>query len=260
MEFDQKKMRSLMIDHIDGKITGELARYVELHIQKNAEAKAEYEELRSAIQIMDMDKEMEVPEKGKIEFMKMASEELQKQSRTNSRQIHPDFKRLYRVAAVLALIILGFAAGHWFSTGTKQELAIIQEELNKTKELVLMNMMKQGSASERLKGIVASREIENADEDIIDALVIAMNTDSNINVRIAAVEALTLFSENEKARASLIASLNRQNFPAVQLKLINVLVSLGDKNALEPMKEFSTKQDLIKAVQDEAHMGVFKLM
>ena len=101
---------------------------------------------------------------------------------------------------------------------------------------------------------------KNADEDIIDALIMAMNSDININVRIAAAEALSLFSDNEKARLALIASLNQQSFPAVQMKLIDILVNLGDKNALNPMRRFSEKEDVLRSVKDEAHMGIFKLL
>ena len=83
-----------------------------------------------------------------------------------------------------------------------------------------MSMMKQESASERLKGILTSSEFDQVDEDIIDALIMAMNQDSNVNVRIAAAEALAKFSADEKAKSALIASLNNQNYPAVQMKLI----------------------------------------
>ena len=44
------------------------------------------------------------------------------------------------------------------------------------------------------------------------------------------------------------------------MKLIDILVVLGDKKALEPMQEFADKDEVIKSVKDEAHMGIFKLM
>jgi hypothetical protein len=259
MDFDKETMQSLMIDHIDGKITGELAKYVEMHIEKHPEAKLEYEELRKVMHLMTLSEELDVPEHGKAFFM----QETQKEIRGQNRSFSEKFFRIeapvfWKVAAVVALVVAAYFGQSWLNK--RAELDSLQSELRQTKELILISLMKQGSASERLKGIFASQEFKTVDDDIIDALVFAMNNDGNINVRIAAVDALANFSDNEKARAALIASLNNQAFPAVQLKLIDVLVTLGDKNALDPMKKISGNEENIKSVRDEAQMGIFKLM
>lgn len=260
MDFDKETMKSLMIDHIDGKITGELAKYVELHIDKNPNAKAEYDELKEIMELISKDKEVEVPEAGKSTFLQMAQEEMNKPPIHSRKVVNLSYSSWLKIAAAIAFVIIGYLGAQWFNRNTKDEMIALQSELNKTKELVMISMMKQGSASERLKGIFASTEINNVNEDIIDALILAMNADVNINVRIAAADALSRFSDNEKARLALIASLNQQSFPAVQMKLIDILVNLGDKNALNPMREFSEKEDVLRSVKDEAHMGIFKLL
>jgi hypothetical protein len=260
MDFDKETMRSLMIDHIDGKITGELAKYVDLHIEKNPDARAEYQELKEVLTLMSLEKELEVPGEGKEIFLEMAEEEIHKSSVSSSKLRKLNFSFVLKIAAVISFVVAGYIGGTWINNKSRTELQALQVELKKTKELVLMSMMKQESASERLKGILTSSEFDQVDEDIIDALIMAMNQDSNVNVRIAAAEALAKFSADEKAKSALIASLNNQNYPAVQMKLIDILVSLGDKNALVPMREFTEKEDIIKSVKDEAHMGIFKLM
>ncbi len=259
MDFDKETMQSLMIDHIDGKITGELARYVEIHIEKHPEAKLEYEELKKVMHLISTSEDFEVPESGKELFMQEAKRELKRTRRISVNKIFRiESNTFWKMAAVIAFLITAYLGQSWLSKQT--ELESLQSELRETKELVLISLMKQGSASERLKGIFASQELTKADEDIIDALVFTMNNDSNINVRIAAVDALVRFSDDEKARAALIASLNTQAFPAVQLRLIDALVNIGDKGALTPMKEISDNDEVIKSVRDEAQMGVFKLM
>lgn len=260
MDFDKETMKSLMIDHIDGKITGELAKYVELHIEKNPEAKAEYAKLKEVMELISRDLEIEVPEKSKMNFLQKAQEEMSKTTAQTTKIVSINYATWLKVAAAVAFVIVGYLGASWLNDTTRNELIALQAELKKTKELVLMSMMKQESASERLKGIMASSEIKDVDEDIIDALILALNTDENINVRIAAAEALSGFYENEKASLALIASLNHQSFPAVQMKLIDILVFLGNKNALSPMREFTEKEGVIKSVKDEAYMGIFKLM
>lgn len=260
MDFDKETMRSLMIDHIDGIITGELAKYVELHIEKNPDAKAEYNELKEVLTLISEEKELEVPSEGKALFMDMAKEEINNRHISSSKTRTLNFSIVFKIAAVIAFIVVGYIGGRWIDNTSKIQLEALQSELKKTKELVMMSMMKQESASERLKGILVSSEFEHVDEDIIDALILAMNTDGNVNVRIAAAEALAKFSADEKAKTALIASLNNQNQPAVQIKLIDILVSLGDKNALAPMRNFTEKEDILKSVKDDAQMGIFKLM
>ena len=260
MDFDKETMKSLMIDHIDGKITGELAKYVELHMDKNPDAKAEYDELKEIMELISKDKEVEVPEASKNAFLQMAQKEMSRSSVHSRKLASIRYSSWFKIAAAVAFVIVGYLGAQWLNRNTKDELIALQSELKKTKKYVMISMMKQESASERLKGIFASAEIKNADEDIIDALIMAMNSDININVRIAAAEALSLFSDNEKARLALIASLNQQSFPAVQMKLIDILVNLGDKNALNPMREFSEKEDVLRSVKDEAQMGIFKLL
>lgn len=249
-----------MIDHIDGKITGELAKYVEIHLEKNPEAKAEYLALKEMMELIDHGKDIDVPDENKKAFLQMAKEEMSKPAPAKTKTVKVDFSLIFKIAAAIAFVVVGYIGGSWLNSTPKDEIIALQAELKNAKELVLMGMMKQESASERLKGIMASYEFEQVDNDIVDALILAMNQDENINVRIAAAEALARFSENEQARMALIASLNNQSYPAVQIKLIDILVSMGDKNALNPMKEFAEKEDLIISVKDEAHMGIFKLM
>ena len=64
MEKDKEKMRSLMIDHIDGNLTGELSKYVENHINKSEEARKEYEQLKEVMDIMKGENEIDPDVKG----------------------------------------------------------------------------------------------------------------------------------------------------------------------------------------------------
>ena len=79
-------------------------------------------------------------------------------------------------------------------------------------------------------------------------------------MRIAAVEALGKFAANDRVRKALIESLGRQESPAVQLKLIALLVQLQEKRAVEPLQKIINNNEVIPAVKDEAKYGIFKLM
>jgi len=87
-----------------------------------------------------------------------------------------------------------------------------------------------------------------------------MNFDDNINVRVAAVEALGNFADDEKVKDALIQSLVVQEYPAVQLKLIMLMVRLEEKRAIDNLQEIIQNDEVISIVKDEAQFGIFKLM
>jgi hypothetical protein len=166
---------------------------------------------------------------------------------------------LYKVAAAIAFVVIGFVGGKMINQNNS-EMQALQQELQETKELVLLSMMKQESASQRIKGVMASYDLEQGDEEIVNALINTMNNDDNINVRIASVEALGRFSEDENVKKALIDALSTQEFPAVQIRLIDLLVEMGDQRALDPLQQVATDEGIIQTVRDQAQMGVFKLM
>jgi len=245
-----------MIDHIDGKITGELAKYVEIHLEKNPVAKKEYQKLQEVIVLMKRDKPLEVPTEVKQSFLQAAEQELGKKPEHKIKSYSATLS--WRIAAAVAFVITAYFGGNWILD--RSEIKELQSALSETKEQLLLTMVKQESASERLKGVFISQELEYVNDDIVEALIYTMNNDKNINVRIAAIEALSKFRDNEQARSALIASLNQQEYPAVQLKLIDILVVMGDADAIEPMQIMAENEDAIKTVRDEAQMGLFKLL
>ena len=71
MDQEQEKMRSLMMDHIDGNLTGELSKYVENHISKSEEASKEYEQLKQVMTLLKQEEELEPDPKGRDHFLEM---------------------------------------------------------------------------------------------------------------------------------------------------------------------------------------------
>lgn len=250
------KMRGLMIDHIDGKLSGELEKYVLTHIDKHPEARKEYDQLKVVIEEMHAEEELEVPARGKEDFLKMLEE--QQPVTPKGKVIRMESKWVARIAAAFALIVLGYAGGKW--SANQQELEALRAEMEQTKQLVIVAMDNEGSASARMKGVLTSHSIAEPDMEILNALINTMNTDKNINVRVAAIEALGNFADQEEVRNALIQSLSNQEYPAVQLKLISLMVELGETRAVEPLQNLIHNDEVITVVKDEAQYGLFKLM
>ena len=255
-------MNSLMIDHIDGKLTGELGKYVERHIEKHPEALQEYNELKEVINLLDDEPDLEVPDKGKSEFLAM----LEGQKRNSDA---PDEAKtinwlskntFYRIAAAVTLILVGYLGSLWVDNVRQSDFQVLENELKDMKELVIMTMMKQESASERIKGVLTVNELKEPDEEILNALITTMNYDDNVNVRMAALEALTSYAGNELVKNAFIQALLNQDNPTIQIKLISILVNMEEKRAVDPIQKMIDDENISTFVKDEAQYGLYQLL
>ena len=258
----ERKMEDLMIDYIEGRLSGELEKYVANHIEKNPIWKKEYEGLKVVMGLMDESPELEPDESLKFDFLNDLEKEVEGLANQiesgEAKVIGLNLNTPWRIAASILLVALGVVIGMIIMKQNDRSEEIMAE-LEMTKQLVINSLENQSSASQRLNGVNASYSINHADKDILYALIKAMNTDENTNVRLAAVEALEKFSGEEKVRSALIDALELQDDPIVQIRLINVMVRLKETRALQPMQNIIDREETLEAVKDEAHMGIFKL-
>ena len=265
---DDDKMRELILDYIDGNLTGELKEYVAHLIEKNEKAKKEFEGMKMISGLMANSSELEPKSGMKADFLQMIAEE--KNTGVQNEEVKPDAKvismqtfwtvnNLLKVAAAAAILVVGYFIGIQDRNSSDRELAQIREEMQQMKELMMASLQEE-SASQRMKGVNASYGIQHADEEVLAVLIKTLNTDQNANVRLASANALNQFSENVSVREALIKALENEKEPVVQITLINIIVELGDKNAVAPLQKLVDDASTLETVKDEAHMGLFKLL
>ncbi|WP_268121872.1 HEAT repeat domain-containing protein [Roseivirga pacifica] len=161
-----------------------------------------------------------------------------------------------RAAAAILIIIVSFYAGGKF--GKDSEVEQMREELAQMKSL-MFEQLNSSSASGRLQAVNNSMEMENPDAETIDVLIQTMLFDESMHVRTAAVEALVQFGEHKGVNTALVNALDTENEPAVQIAIINALVTLKDKNNIDALEQLAERDSVLKEVRGEAFMGVFKL-
>ncbi len=223
----------------------------------------------------DTDKEMDNAVLALIEKEKCAlisESNLKSLEKTFSEEIRPEIRILppskknnflfgttfWKYAA--GLVILGgiFWLGRWTAEGnlaSLRELAALKKDVQETRQLVMLEMMKRESASERIQAVNYSFEIDNPDKEVLEALIRTLNSDSNTNVRTAAAEALSHFGHKKIARDALIQALNSQKDPTLQIVIIDILAHLGDKRAVTPIRQLlqnSTTEDFVKRKAKES--------
>jgi HEAT repeat protein len=128
-----------------------------------------------------------------------------------------------------------------------------------TKELVALSLLRQQSASERLRGVDYSTRMPTMEPDVLSALMQAVNHDPSVNVRLAAIDALTRVSGNPRVRQSMVQALTQQDSPMVQAALIDYVVDARDPAAMGTIRQLTTRPDLNPSVRQRADQAVKEL-
>jgi HEAT repeat protein len=89
---------------------------------------------------------------------------------------------------------------------------------------------------------------------------IALNYDSNVDVRLAAIDALSRFAADPDVRSGLVKSLPIQKSPLVQISLIDLLVQLQERQSIEVLKRIADDAGQNQQVCQRAERGVQKLI
>lgn len=246
---EKEKLETLLIDYIDGKLNDTERHDVEQLLVANPDAFKTYEQLKEVIHAMQASAKMEPTTRLKRSFEQMLREEEIGLKKGRVVFFQPS---VFRVAAAIAFVVLGGAIVFIIARQNQQS-----RELKQTLMAMLEN---QQSASQRVLGAtVAYNDIAKADDEIVNALVHAMNEDPNTNVRLAALEALGKFHSQPHVRNALITSLNTQKDPVVQIALIRLMVEMKETDITKELERISTDEETLQAVKDEAQAGILRL-
>jgi hypothetical protein len=171
------------------------------------------------------------------------------------------------VAWSAALLLIGLLAGNLYGGRTIREsgaahqdqIAQMEEELRSTRQLVVLSMLQQQSASERLQGVSYSQRERQLDPQVRAALLHTLRYDGNVDVRLAALDALSKHSAQPLVRSGVLDALQEQQSPLVQVALIDQLVEWRDKEATRQLKNFEQTPNLNPTVKQRAEWAVSKL-
>jgi hypothetical protein len=155
----------------------------------------------------------------------------------------------------------GFNGGQKNSSVAASEASLTQlrSEVAGLKEQVVLALLEQRSASERLRGVEMTIRLNQPQEQIAAALLHTLEADSNVNVRLAAVAALQTFAGQPGVRKSLLDALPNERSPLVQVGLIEMMVDLREREVLPILKTLLENAGLNESVRRSAERGLRKL-
>lgn len=165
----------------------------------------------------------------------------------------------------MALVLIGVVIGQQFRSApvapvtASAEMNQLRSEIHDMRQMVAMSLMQQQSATERLRGVSWSNQLEQPDTEILNQLLDTLMHDVNVNVRLAAVDALKKFGERQLVRKGLLQALQDQDAPLVQAALIDYVVESQERDSIDTLRKMALNTDINESVRKRAEWGIENL-
>lgn len=154
------------------------------------------------------------------------------------------------IAASLALVAVGALVGAQLSKrGSDREITELRADVRSLHEMVAETLLAASSSAKRLEGVAYSREASLREEKVAGALFDALSNDPNVNVRLAALDALRPRFAREEERPRLVAAFAAQDSPLVQLSLLDLLLESDSDAARRDLEQLLEQPNLDPVVR-----------
>jgi len=161
-----------------------------------------------------------------------------------------------KLAMAAATLVIGIGIGYWMRPAAPVEsadMAQLTREVTDLKEMMMLSLLEKESATDRLKAVSLTQDMDQASQKVTQALVETLNNDSNVNVRLAALEALAPYARAPHVREALVRAIAHQDSPLVQVALAELMAGLQVKSSVKELqkilKDDKTPADIKNRIQ-----------
>ena len=165
----------------------------------------------------------------------------------------------FQAASAVAILVIGITAGYFVRGRDTSEVSQLRGEVYNMRQLVALSLLQQQNASDRLRGVNYAYRVEQSDPQVLSALLTTLDHDSNVNVRLAAVDAVRNFTDSPIGRKGLVQALAKQDSPLVQIAILDQIVELHEKSAMPAIQFLLSGQDVNPDVRQRAQWALKQL-
>lgn len=239
---------------LNGQLSKAEQQALAVHLGECKDCQEEVEQAKKVMQLME---QVGVPEPAVgMELRFEATLRNYKSDAQNEKEIRLGFwgklyqqlttKPAFQLGYSFLLLLTGIGIAYFLTMrpandNTEQELSKLSEEVKDMKQMVMLSLIENPSATERMKAVSYTKEISNADNRVIGALLTTLNEDPNANVRLVALDALVKYSHIPYVREGLIQSISLQESPLLQAALADAMLKLREKKSVEPLQKLLKK-------------------
>jgi len=200
--------------------------------------------------------EMEIPEPSpslKVSYLsKLGHISTSESLNSTNRHIHAYIK----VAAIAAVFIFGWFIGSISHRNERVLLQDVQKQLDNNNKLLVLTLLQQPSFSDRLQATNISSSIPIIDNQVVTALVKALESDPDPNVKMRCAEVLAAHLRPDSLSTIFGNALDYQEEPIIQLILINYLKSIGNAKSKRIINNFINSGKADEFVRSEMQHSI----
>lgn len=257
---EQEKFDIWMMEYLSDGLEEDARKEFEAFLGDNPEQRENFEKLNGTWKGLERIITPESSEKMDERFFDMLHSEIEERKNVNNKSknwVSTIAEMLWKpqMAYGILLLVIGFSLGNFLkidTTNTLVETTLVRNpETKNVREQLVLTLLEQPSANKRLQGISQANKIQKVDDKVIGALLNTLNSDTNVNVRLAAIESLTNYLDNPTVREGLVQSIVKQDSPIVQMTLANLMVALQEKKSIEPFKTLMRTKELDASVKQK---------
>jgi hypothetical protein len=191
------------------------------------------------------------------QFQAMLGEEKRKLNRSTVTFKLPNWGNAFaRLSFGVVVLIVGFAVGYVLKPTSNNEVTELTAQVREMKEMMMLSMLEKESASERLKAVSLTSNMGKVSDKVTNALFQTLNQDPNVNVRLAALEALLPYVSQSSVREELIHSISKQDSPLVQVSLAELMVALQEKKSVSALQKLMENESTPKDVKKQLKKSI----
>lgn len=251
---EQEKNSIRLVAYLEGTLSKEEADQLRQELSTSQSLQEEWASLKELYSAIDEADEEYPSERLNQQFYPFLEQEKARQLATGKRFTLLSWRTL--AAAISLLLVAALSYTFQLKQGQQAQISQLQLEMEETKKLLILSMLQNPSASDRLQAVNVSISETQVDDQILKALVHTLNYDDNVNVRLKAVQAMSQFLGEKEVVNMLLESLLEQSYPQVQIALIEALTTARKKEALKTFEVLLEREELLELVKGKAAEGI----
>lgn len=192
------------------------------------------------------------------QFLSFLAAEKRKQRKRSFSFAMPDWNVLLpRLAFASIVLIAGFVGGYLFNKPSQNsEVHELTQQVSDLREMMVFSLLEKESATDRLKAVGLTSEMDQVSVKVTAALFKTMNQDDNANVRLAALEALKPYAKQSSVREELVKSIAKQDSPLVQVALAEFMATIQEKKSVKELQKLLENKSTPKEVRSKINESI----